>query len=369
MKPQLKPQSVFHSSLEAAQHGPKTLSQLLHFAKNAGAAGVQPSNFHLSSPKGKGFISATQFKKLFTDSGLMRSGISAHCPFWVHTTAWTRSKTIRPFISDEVAQMSPEKITQWAEDYILRFLDFCAEVGVKIVPMFWGVAFGWEVGTGYPWGLWSHDKGSGAYDLIKEGEERFVKMTQKIRDRARQLGIFLCHEIHPGTAAMCADDFLMLRKITDDDSVVAVNIDQSHCWEGEPWQTRLDKVGPYVYAAHIKDHRVQAGLPLRRAVPNWPQRAMQFVPLGTGDLNMHEYADRLIAAGYARRYCEVTGASSAPLVVEAESPARDLDWTSAAGIKYVNNNLVFPAATGSFEDGMGEQGSKKKKVKSPVKKK
>lgn len=351
---------VFHSSLEAAQHGPKSLSELLQFAKYAGAAGVQPSNFHLKNPSGEGFIPAAQFKKLFTDSGLNLSGISAHCPFWVHTTAWTESKTIRPFIPAEIAQMGSGQITKWAEDYILRFLDFCAEIGVKIVPMFWGVAFGWEVGTGYPWGLWSHNKGSVAYDLIKEGEERFVTMTQKIRNHARKLGMYLCHEIHPGTAAMCADDFLTLRQITDGDVTLAVNMDQSHCWEGEPWQTRLDKVGPYVYAAHIKDHRVQAGLPLRRAVPNWPQRAMQFVPLGTGDLNMREYADRLISSGYPQRYCEVTGASSAPLVVEAESAVRDLDWTSAAGIRYVNDNLVFPIATGSFEDGMGEQEGEKK---------
>ena len=61
--------------------------------------------------------------------------------------------------------------------------------------MFWGIAFGWEVATGYPWGFWA---GPG-YDLIKEGKERFVKKTQKIRDHARKLGIKLCHEIHPGT--------------------------------------------------------------------------------------------------------------------------------------------------------------------------
>ena len=44
---------------------------------------------------------------------------------------------------------------------------------------------------------------------------------------------------------------------------------------------------------------------------------------------------------------------SAPLVVEAESAYRDLDATSANGIRYVKENLVFPVAGGSFEDGMG----------------
>ena len=47
------------------------------------------------------------------------------------------------------------------------------------------------------------------------------------------------------------------------------------------------------------------------------------------------------------------GAKTAPLIVEAESAFRDLDATSANGIAYVRDNLCFPVAGGSFEDGMG----------------
>jgi hypothetical protein len=47
------------------------------------------------------------------------------------------------------------------------------------------------------------------------------------------------------------------------------------------------------------------------------------------------------------------GTKSAPLIVEAESAYRDLDATSANGIAYVRDNLCFPVAAGSFEDGMG----------------
>jgi len=41
------------------------------------------------------------------------------------------------------------------------------------------------------------------------------------------------------------------------------------------------------------------------------------------------------------------------LVVEAESAYRDLDATSANAIAYVRDNLCFPLAAGSFEEGMG----------------
>jgi sugar phosphate isomerase/epimerase len=86
---------------------------------------------------------------------------------------------------------------------------------------------------------------------------------------------------------------------------------------------------------------------------NWTRRAMQFTDLGSGDLNMQRYVELLLAVGYQDRYCKLHGCESAPLVVEAESAHKALDFCSADGIAYVAKNLCFPQAGGSFEDGMG----------------
>jgi sugar phosphate isomerase/epimerase len=340
--------SCFHSSIEGAQHGAKSLPQFLDYAKSAGAAGAQPSNFMLEAGSGC-FKTAGEIRGLFETRALKLDGISAHCPFWVHTTVWTGSPTVRPFLPGDVAGKSVGEIEQWAEDYILRLLDLSAELGVKVVPMFWGVAFGWELATGYPWGFWA---GPG-YDLIKEGQERFVAKTNRIREAARQRGIKLCHEIHPGTLASTADDFNMIVDICGGDESLGVNADPSHCWEGEGWEERFLKVAPRIYAAHVKNHVVRRGFPLRGMEPNWAKRGMQFTDLGSGDLNMNRYAELLLHTGYAQRYCQIMGSESAPLVVEAESAHRDLDSTSANGIAFVRDHLCFPPAAGSFEDGMG----------------
>jgi sugar phosphate isomerase/epimerase len=340
-------QPCFHASIEGAQHGAKSLPEFLEYAKKSGAAGAQPSNFMLNAAKG--FKSAKEIKETFERAGLKLDGISCHCPFWVHTTAWTGSPCIRPFIPPDVAKKSSQKIEAWAEDYIMRLFDLAIELNIKILPMFWGVAFGWELATGYPWGFWK----GGDYDLIKEGQERFVNLTAKIRQRANKLGIYLAHEIHPGTGAMCADDFQMLVDICDGDKCLTVNADPSHCWEGEDFETRFLKVGPRVYACHVKNHVVRNQMPLRAMEPDWPKRSMQFVDIGTGDLNMTRYAELLIHVGYPKRYCEIMKTPTAPLIVEAESAYRDLDACSANGIQYVRDNLCFPVATGSFEDGMG----------------
>jgi sugar phosphate isomerase/epimerase len=340
-------QSVYHPSIEGAQHGAKSLAQFLDYAKASGAAGAQPSNYMLEADSG--FKKASEIKDLFESRGLLLDGISCHCPLWVHTTAWTGSPTVRPFIPADVAKSSAADIEAWAESYLLTLFDLAAELNVKVLPTFWGVVFGWEAATGYPWGFWA----GGDYDLVKEGQERFVTKTAKLRKAARDRGIYLCHEIHPGTAAMCADDFQMLVDICDGDTCLGVNADPSHCWEGESWETRFLKVGPRVYAAHIKNFVIRPGLPLRMMEGNWPKRAMQFVDLPSGEINMQRYAELLAHIGYPARYKQVMGRASAPLVVEAESAHKDLDWTSANGVAYVRDHLTWPGAAGSFEEGMG----------------
>ena len=340
-------QPCFHPSIEGAQHGAKNLAQFLDYAKAAGATGAQPSNYMLQD--GKRLKSAQEIKDTFAERGMTLDGISAHCPFWVHTTAWTGSPTIRPFIPAEIAQESPAAIEEWSETYLLELMDTAAQLGVKVMPMFWGVALGWELATGYPWGFWA----GGDFDLIQEGRERFVKKTAKLRQHATKLGIYLAHEIHPGTAAMCADDFNALVSACDGDPCLTVNADPSHCWEGEDMETRFLKVGPRVVACHVKNHTVRRGIPLRAMQPNWPGRAMQFTDLATGDLNLTRYVELMVNVGYPKRYCEIMGRPTAPLVVEAESAYRDLDATSINGIAFVRDNLCFPLAGGSFEDGMG----------------
>lgn len=343
---------IFHASVEGAQHGPKGLEVFLQFATNAGAEGCQPCNQMLHHEDGK-LMEADFIRGMLSASGLKLDGISAHCPFWVHTTAWTQSPTIRSFIPALLYGANSEQVESATESYLLSFLDLCAELEVKVVPMFWGVAFGWEVATGYPWGFW---KGPG-YDLIQTGKERFVNKTAKIRNHARHLGIFLAHEIHPGTAAMCADDFMALVEACDNDPCLAVNIDPSHCWEGETWQSRFlnPEISQRCYGCHVKNHTIVDGRPLRCMEPDWQKRGMQFTDLATGDINMVRFVETVMQTGYYGNYLSAMGTETAPLVVEAESAFRDIDATSADGIKYVRDRLCFNVAEGSFEDGMGEK--------------
>jgi len=301
---------------------------------------------------GSKFRSASEIKDAFEKNGLKLDGVSGHCAFWVHTSAWTGTKSGHAFIHGQNQDKSPEELEQWYEDYLLRMMDLCAELDIKILPMFWGVSHGWELATGYPWGFWTSPDGG---DLNKEGDDRFVNKTAKIRAHANSLGIYLAHEIHPGTAAMCAEEFGHLVKICDGDKTLTVNADPSHCWEGEDWETRFTHaaVKDRVYACHVKNFVVRPNVPLRRMDGNWRNRAMQFTDLGSGDLNMVRYVEMLINIGYPNRYNKIMGTETAPLIAETESNYRDPDATAIEGIQYVRDQLCFPVSEGSFEDEMG----------------
>ena len=56
--------TVFHASIEGAQHGAKTLEEFVIFAKNSGATGAEPSNYHVENGNG-GFKSAQEIKDVF----------------------------------------------------------------------------------------------------------------------------------------------------------------------------------------------------------------------------------------------------------------------------------------------------------------
>ena len=101
-------ENCYHPSIEGAQHGAKSLAQFLDYAKESGASGAQPSNYMLQSDKG--FKSAKEIKDTFAKARMSLDGVSAHCPFWVHTSAWTGTPSIRPFIPPDVAKKSPDEI-------------------------------------------------------------------------------------------------------------------------------------------------------------------------------------------------------------------------------------------------------------------
>lgn len=332
------------TGLEGAQHGSKPLPTFIDFAKKAGASGVQPTNYMLQD------LSVSEIKEALDSRGMKIYGISIHCLTYVLLAAHTGTLGIMDFIPAGMRHSTIQEIEEWAERAIIEILNKGVELGVFVYPMFWG-PMSLELSGGYPWGFF---KGPG-YDLVKSGLDFFVKKTEALRILAGQLGAVFAHEVHPGTAAICADDFLALVEACDDDPCLRIIADPSHCWMGEDFDTRFRKVGDYIVACHVKDHKIISGKPLLSMESDWKKRGMRFTALGEGDLDLFAYVELMIEMGYPEHYCELMHTNEVPLVVEAESAYMNLDETSKKGIEYVNEKLCFEVASGSFQDEMGAE--------------
>ena len=56
-------------------------------------------------------------------------------------------------------------------------------------------------------------------------------------------------------------------------------------------------MGDRIYSCHVKNFVVRKTIPLRFMEPDWQKRAMQFVDIPSGDLNMSRYVEMLISVG------------------------------------------------------------------------
>ena len=328
----------------------------------AGAAGAQPSNYLVgdSTRPGK-ILPASVVKGVFegvsnqSGSLIQPDGFSGHCLAWVLLAAWTLTKTLRPFVPTDILHKGVEGIEVWAEDQLIQLIDLSAECDIKVLPLFWGPAYGYEVASGYPFGFWKGGSGELEYDLPKEGDERFLTKTAKVRDHAKKVGMKLAHEIHKNSAAATANEFHHLRKIcgdSDTDPTMVVIADPSHGWDQEDFFARFRSVGRLVYSAHAKFIMTRPG-PMAEAEPSWRKRAQYLGPLDANPLWMRQYVELLHDVGYVQRWLSLhPKRKTAPLVCEAEYEYDDGDRTTMDGIRFIKEKLLFVPG-GSFEDGIG----------------
>jgi hypothetical protein len=186
-------QNCFHASIEGAQHGAKSLDAFLKWAKESGR---RRAAFQLHAAVGQWLQERQGDQRCVCQKAIAYGRYFGALPvLGAHDGMDGQSDDPAVHSGGCGGEITRADRAMGRGLHPMRLFDLAAELGIKIMPMFWGVAFGWEVATGYPWGFWS----GGDFDFIKEGKERFVKKTAKIRAQANKLGIYLAHEIHPGT--------------------------------------------------------------------------------------------------------------------------------------------------------------------------
>lgn len=108
-----------------------------------------------------------------------------------------------------------------------------------------------------------------------------------LSDYAKEHGVRICIEVHPGMLAYNTDSFLRLRALAGD--VVGANFDPSHLlWQGMDPRVVAKALKGCIYHAHAKDTVINSGEVSRNGVietrpfAEWPSRAWSFCAVGDG---------------------------------------------------------------------------------------
>jgi sugar phosphate isomerase/epimerase len=338
----------------------QTLEAVAQYATASGARSMMISNYLLHGP-GHGengqivFRDPAEIRQVLSSTGLVAPTISAHCAAYAHLSARWGAEYVASFVPPSVLTKGTQYVEDWSEEYLLGLLEVGTAIGVRIYGWFWGLWGHPVLHSGYPWFF-------GWDGLLAEGLNRFREKSVKIRARANELGVYLAHEIHPGTGAVCSRDFGLLLLATDYDRSLCVWGDPSHCWAGESWTRRFTSpfVAPRIVGSHAKNFKLLEGASTLMISEDWSQRGHQFCGHGEGQVNLVSYAKLLLGLGVEERFCAINGGQVMPLYSEAEdsilpltSPAPQLLGACSDGIQWVNQHLSGMSKTSAtFTDGM-----------------
>ncbi len=337
-----------------------TLENVTKYAVESGSRSVMISNYLLNGP-GHGdnakivFRNPKEVRQILAGQGIVAPTISGHCAAFAHLSAKWGAEYVDKFVPAAVLAKGLNFVESWSEEYLIGLLETGTAAGINIFGWFWGLWGNPVLHSGYPWSF-------GWDQMMAEGLERFRSKTERVRAQANRLGVYLGHEIHPGTGAICSRDFALLLMAVDYDKSLCVWGDPSHCWAGENWTRRFTSpfVAPRVVGSHAKNFKYLEGASTLMISEDWTQRGHQFCGHGEGEVNLESYAKMLLAIGVGDRFCAITGSDLMPIFSEAEdsilpltAPKPNLLGACSAGIKWVNDHLTGMSLTAStFTDTM-----------------
>ncbi|NOS66785.1 MAG: TIM barrel protein [Candidatus Peribacteraceae bacterium] len=333
-QPTGKPAYVFGG--EAAQHGDQSLPVLLINAGNAGFDVMQPSGNHIDLARCADDAAYCDWvKQVHVSSGIPLLSVSVHMDgyFLFSVTHVKRARAIW----GQKFEGTDEQLQELLLHRMAKILIGAARLGVRVLHLFFG-----QPGE-VPYYGWPFHEKNGAN--VAAMRQRFYDIMNRLLPLAKLLGIYLCHEIHFGTIALNADDYIFVWKQLGCPDNLCLGFDPSHFWHGEPWWVALDKLraaGIKVVVAHFKQAVLLDGRPTLGLDHDDRRRGMMFSSLDatSGIVDMNLYAGQLTlpGTGLAEFWHQVCNLPI-PGYAEAEDPHWNTWDILVRGVGYLQRTI------------------------------
>jgi len=228
----------------------------------------------------------------------------------------------------------PQARQAWATQQMINVIKASANLGLKTVPTFSGALL-WH--TVYPW----PQRPAG---LVEQGFKELARLWQPILNAAKEYGIDLAYEIHPGEDLHDGITFERFLAATGNHPHVHILFDPSHfvlqCLD---YLQYIDNYHQHIKAFHVKDaeYRPNGKSGVYGGYQNWADRPGHFRSLGDGQVDFKAIFSKLTHYGY-----------NSWAVLEWECCLKDSQQGAQEGAPFIAAHLITTPAK-AFDDFAG----------------
>jgi sugar phosphate isomerase/epimerase len=187
--------------------------------------------------------------------------------------------------------LSDQQRTKWATDRLRKAVAASAQFGLDSVPVLSG-GFAWHMM--YPW----PQRPPG---LVDQAFHELAKRWEPILDYARDKGVVLSYELHPGSDLFDGATFEKFVEAVDGHAAACINYDPSHfLLQQLDYGQFIELYGDRIKSFHVKDaeFRPSGRVGVYGGYESWAGRAGRFRSLGDGQVDFKRVFTLLTEAGY-----------------------------------------------------------------------
>ncbi len=227
-------------------------------------------------------------KGMLADAGLEVSELSAHLQGQVLAVHPAYDVGFQPFHPEG---LSDKDRTAWATDQLKKAVLASVNMGTKAVPVLSG-GLAWHMM--YPW----PQRPPG---LVEEAFKELVKRWKPVLDLARDEGVSIAYELHPGSDLYDGATYEMFLDYCDGHPAACLLYDPSHfLLQQLDYLQFVELYGDRIQAFHVKDaeFRPTGRVGVYGGYQSWAGRAGRFRSLGDGQVDFTRVFTLLTEAQY-----------------------------------------------------------------------
>jgi len=228
------------------------------------------------------------YRSMLQEMGLEPTELSGHLQGQVLAVHPAYELMFAPF---HPAGLRGEERTGWARGQLEKVIEASANMGLDNIPVLSG-GFAWHMV--YPW----PQRPEG---IIDEAFKELGSRWRPLLDKARDQGIVITFELHPGSDVYDGATYERFLEEVDEHEAACLNYDPSHfVLQQLDYLAFIELYGERIRAFHVKDaeFRATGRVGVYGGYQSWADRAGRFRSLGDGQVDFKRVFTLLAEAGF-----------------------------------------------------------------------